>query len=73
MTTDIMCSGTESQGSSGSCSHPNKVFTSTPPAIVGLAPNTTYYFAVSAFNGIESECSAEHPSDSGDIDSVVIG
>ncbi|HET9868443.1 MAG TPA: fibronectin type III domain-containing protein [Nitrospira sp.] len=66
--------GTEPQGSSGSCSYPNKVFTSTPSAIVaGLAPNTTYYFAVSAFNGMESECSAEHPSDSGDIDPVVIG
>ena len=66
--------GTESQGSSGSCSYPNKVYTPTPSAIVaGLAPNTTYYFAVSAFNGIESECSAEHPSDSGDIDPVVIG
>ena len=66
--------GTEPQGSSGSCSYPNKVFTSTPSAIVaGLAPNTTYYFAVSAFNGIESECSAEHPSDSGEIDPVVIG
>ena len=66
--------GTESQGSSGLCSYPNKVFTSTPSAIVtGLTPNTRYYFAVSAFNGIESECSAEHPADSGDIDPVVIG
>jgi hypothetical protein len=66
--------GTESQGSSGSCAYQNKVFTPTPFAIVtGLSPNTTYYFAVSAFNGMESECSAEHPSDSGDIDPVVIG
>ena len=66
--------GTESQGSSGLCSYPNKIFTSTPSATVtGLTPNTRYYFAVSAFNGIESECSAEHPADSGDTDPVVIG
>lgn len=66
--------GTESQGSSGSCSYPNRVFTSTPSATVtGLTPNTTYYFAVSAFNGLESECSGEASTDSGEIDPVVIG
>ncbi len=66
--------GTESQGSAGSCSYPNKVFTSTPSATVsGLTPNTTYYFAVSSFNGLESECSGEAATDSGELDPVVIG
>jgi Fibronectin type III domain len=66
--------GTESQGSSGSCSYPNKVFTSSPAATVaGLDPNTIYYFAVSAFNGLESECSVEMSTDSGEIDLVIIG
>jgi hypothetical protein len=65
--------GTESQGSFGSCSYPNKVFTPAPSATVtGLTPDTTYYFAVSAFNGVESECSAELASGSGDVD-IVIG
>jgi hypothetical protein len=64
--------GTESQGSFGSCSYPNKVFTSAPSATVqGLTPNMNYYFAVSAFNGIESECSAELASGSGGVDLVI--
>jgi len=29
------------------------------PTVTGLAAHATYYFAVSAFNGLESPCSAE--------------
>jgi hypothetical protein len=36
------------------------MFSSSPSVTVtGLANNTTYYFAVSAYNGLESACSAE--------------
>lgn len=52
--------GTESPGSPGSCTYTESVFSSTPSATVtGLAANTTYYFSVSAFNGLESPCSIE--------------
>ena len=52
--------GTESPGSPGSCAYAQSTFSSTPMATVtGLAANTTYYFAVSSFNGIESACSDE--------------
>ena len=52
--------GTESPGSQGSCAYAQSTFSSTPMATVtGLAANTTYYFAVSSFNGIESACSDE--------------
>lgn len=52
--------GTESPGSPGSCAYAQSTFSSTPSATVaGLAANTTYYFAVSSFNGIESACSDE--------------
>ena len=52
--------GTQSPNTSGSCAYQQSTFTSTPEATVtGLAEEMTYYFAVSAFNGIESACSAE--------------
>jgi len=52
--------GPESPGSPGSCTYAESVFSSTPSATVtGLAANTTYFFSVSAFNGIESPCSIE--------------
>ena len=52
--------GPESPGSPGSCTYAESVFSSTPSATVtGLAANTTYYFSVSAFNGLESPCSVE--------------
>jgi hypothetical protein len=52
--------GTQSPGSPGSCAYAESVFSSTPTATVdGLAANTTYYFAVSSYNGLESTCSIE--------------
>jgi hypothetical protein len=52
--------GTESPGVAGSCGYAQSVFTTTPSVTVtGLTAHTTYYFAVSAFNGLESPCSAE--------------
>ena len=52
--------GTQSSGSPGSCAYAQSVFSSTPTATVaGLAANTTYYFAVSSYNGLESTCSVE--------------
>lgn len=52
--------GTSSAGALGSCSYAQSTFSSSPSATVsGLATNTTYYFAVSAYNGLESSCSAE--------------
>jgi hypothetical protein len=52
--------GTGSPGSSGSCAYAQSTFSSSPSVTVsGLAANTTYYFAVSAFNGLESACSNE--------------
>lgn len=60
--------GTESPGVDGSCAYAQSVFTSTPSVTVtGLAPKSTYYFAVSAFNGLESPCSTEIMTD---IDSL---
>lgn len=52
--------GSESPGVAGSCAYSESVFTTTPSVTVtGLNPNATYYFAVSAFNGLESPCSTE--------------
>jgi fibronectin type III domain protein len=52
--------GTHSPNSSGSCAYAQSTFSSSPAVTVsGLAPNTTYFFAVSAYNGLESACSAE--------------
>jgi hypothetical protein len=52
--------GTQSPNSPGSCAYAQSLFSSTPSATVtGLAANTTYFFAVSSYNGLESACSAE--------------
>jgi hypothetical protein len=60
--------GTESPGVPGSCGYSESVFTTTPSiTVTGLAPKTTYYFAVSAFNGLEGPCSTELRAD---LDSV---
>jgi hypothetical protein len=52
--------GTHSPGPAGSCAYQRSAFSSTPSVTVeGLAADTTYYFAVSSYNGLESPCSAE--------------
>ena len=55
--------GTQRPAIDGSCAYEYSQFVSTPTAtITNLARNTTYYFAVSAFNGLESTCSSEIPA-----------
>jgi hypothetical protein len=52
--------GIQSPNSPGSCAYAQSTFSTTPAATVtGLAEGTTYYFAVSAYNGLESACSGE--------------
>jgi Fibronectin type III domain len=52
--------GTYPSNSHGSCAYAHSRFSSsTSITVTGLAPNTTYYFTVSAYNGLESACSAE--------------
>ena len=52
--------GTSTPGSHGSCAYGQSMFSTSPSATVTrLANNTTYYFAVSAYNGLQSACSAE--------------
>jgi hypothetical protein len=52
--------GTRSPGSYGSCAYDQVTYSSSPVVtLAGLTPDTTYYFAVSAFNGREGACSAE--------------
>ena len=52
--------GRQSSQEVGSCSYESFVYVGSPSATVtDLERNTTYYFAVSAFNGIESPCSSE--------------
>lgn len=52
--------GKESTGTPGSCAYPNmKATPVTEITITDLDPDTIYYFAVSAFNGLESPCSEE--------------
>ena len=52
--------GTQSPAALGSCAYSQSTFSSTPRVTVtGLAANTTYYFAVSSYNGFESTCSGE--------------
>ena len=60
--------GTQSTNSSGSCAYAQSTFSSSPAVTVsGLAPNTNYYFAVSAYNGLESACSSEVSTVTGSI------
>jgi hypothetical protein len=48
--------GKQSSGEHGSCSYEESQRVGTPPATVtGLAPNTVYFFAISAFGESESE------------------
>lgn len=52
--------GTHSPNQTGSCAYSGRLFTnSTLARVKGLAPNTQYFFAVTAYNGLESPCSAE--------------
>lgn len=52
--------GTTSPGQAGSCVYQTSQYvTSTSATLTGLSPNTQYYFAVSAYNGIEGPCSTE--------------
>jgi hypothetical protein len=67
--------GRQSSMQSGSCGYERAMSIDSPPAtITNLDPDTRYYFAVSAYNGLESSCSnevsivprqllASHPSD----------
>ncbi len=52
--------GRQSPNQSGSCAYESSMSVDSPSATVtNLEPNTLYYFAVSAYNGIESSCSNE--------------
>ena len=52
--------GTQSAGQPGLCSYQDSTFVSGPSAtITGLNPDTRYYFAVSAYNGLNGPCSNE--------------
>jgi len=52
--------GKQSAGQSGSCHYTQSTFVGPPSAtITGLDPNTQYFFAVSAYNDVESACSSE--------------
>ena len=52
--------GRQSPGQRGSCAYESSMHAASPSAtITNLEPNTTYYFAVSAYNGLESPCSSE--------------
>lgn len=52
--------GTLSAGQPGACNYSDSIYVSGPSAtIVGLDPDTRYYFAVSAYNGLSGACSNE--------------
>jgi Fibronectin type III domain len=52
--------GKQSSGTPGSCNYENSLDVTEPAAIVaGLEFSSTYYFAVSAYNGLHSACSVE--------------
>jgi hypothetical protein len=52
--------GKQSPGQPGSCAYESSVYSGSPSATVtNLDLNTTYYFTVSAYNGLESPCSSE--------------
>lgn len=52
--------GRHSPGQAGSCAYESSMHVASPSATVtDLDPDTVYYFAVSAYNGLESTCSNE--------------
>jgi len=52
--------GRQSQDQQGSCSYESSLFVDSPSVtVINLEPSTLYYFAVSAYNGLESACSHE--------------
>ena len=52
--------GRQSSDQQGSCSYESSTYVDSPSAtVINLDPNTVYYFAVSAYNGLESACSNE--------------
>ena len=52
--------GKQSSGQSGACSYQENQSVNIPNAtITGLDPNTQYFFAVSAYNGLHGPCSNE--------------
>ena len=52
--------GQQSPGQPGSCAYESSMYVDSPSATVtNLDPDTRYYFAVSAYNGLESACSNE--------------
>ncbi|MBA5867233.1 MAG: hypothetical protein GDA67_11130 [Nitrospira sp. CR1.3] len=52
--------GRYSPNSPGSCNYESNVFVSSAEGTVtSLNPDTRYYFAVSAYNGLQSTCSSE--------------
>lgn len=52
--------GRQSPGQPGSCAYESSMHITSPSAtITNLEPNTRYHFTVSAYNGLESACSAE--------------
>lgn len=56
--------GKGSPGQAGSCSYDDVKFVTTPSGTVtGLDPGSRYYFAVSAYNGVEGNCSNEVSTD----------
>jgi hypothetical protein len=56
--------GKQSPGQTGSCTYDDVKFVTTPSGTVtGLDTGSRYYFAVSAYNGIEGNCSNEVSTD----------
>ena len=52
--------GRQSTGQPGSCSYEDSIFVMTSTGtITGLETGSRYYFAVSAYNGVEGACSNE--------------
>lgn len=52
--------GKHSSGQHGRCNYTFSTYVGYPSAtITGLDPNTQYFFAVSAYNGVQSPCSNE--------------
>jgi len=54
--------GQQTPGHPGSCAYESSMHVhvdSSSAIVTNLEPNTRYYFAVTAYNGLESACSAE--------------